>query len=355
MNESEEFPYSHFRSQAALQAGKLMLQIVLPVLLVLGTIGNMLSVIVLSRKAMKKSVSSTFLLGLSVADLLVLYVCLMRDWIRYIKTDVRHAANWTCKGQYWLHYALLDFSIWLLTALTVERFLSTFKPISKKILCTRWRAKRVIICILIVDLIVHCHFLFGMELKPVRSGNGSQHYSCGPASDGYDTFFKYVWHYIDLSLFSIVPFLILSSSNIYIIYKVISNKRKLKRHTGTSCELTENKTSSMSKLLVALNVIFIVSTAPICIYLVCRPYVTPPDVPVSVQEEDPWYAFVKILMYTNNTVNFILYCVSGTKFRRELKRLFQKVVHRYRSVSLTASSQRSTSHSPASMKKSTSF
>ena len=298
---------------------------------------------------MKKSVSSTYLLGLSIADLLVLYVCLMRDWIRYMTVDVRNVADWTCKIQYWLHYALLDLSVWLLTALTLDRFISTLKPFTEKFICTKRHAKVIIMCVLVVDLIIHSHFLFGMELKQTRDKNEHVGSTCGPNSVGYAHFFKYYWHHIDLALYSIIPFIILSVSNVYIIYRIISNKRNLNgRRASTKSSM--KRTSAMSRLLVALSIIFIVSTAPICIYLICKPYFIPEDVPSSIQEEDPWYAFVKILMYMNNTVNFILYCISGSKFRTELKRLFKGMAQRYQSLSLS-SSTRSTRNSPASIER----
>ena len=347
-NISDEFHYGHFRSESALRTGVLLFEIVLPMLLILGTVGNVLSIIVLSRPSMRKSVSTTFLLGLSVADLLVLYVCLMRDWIRYMKGDIRNASTWTCKVSFWLQYAFLDFSIWLLTSLTIERLVSTFQPFANRVICTKWHAKRIIIYILVVDLIVHCHFLFGMELRQEHR-DGILVYACGPATEGYETFFKYAWHYIDLALFSLIPFFILLISNIYIIYKLVSKKRKLTAKSPTMMtSLAAQKTSSMTKLLVALNIIFIVTTAPIDIYLVCKPYIIPNDIPTGIEDMDPWYAFVKILMYINNSVNFILYIASGSKFRQELKKIFQELLHRYQSVALSSqTSPRSTQNTPS--------
>ena len=327
-NQTNGFPYDHFRSEGALRSGVLLWQIVSPILLVCGTIGNVLSVVVLSRKSMNTSVSSAYLLGLSVADLLVLHVGLLRQWLRYLTGfDIRTASNLLCKIHWWLLYVTLDLSVWLLTMVTIERVISTFKPFSTRILCTQKRAQVVIISVLMIVLAINSHVLYGMERTIVSSGNETVSYICGPTGS-YVYFFSMVWNYIDLCKFSLIPFVILTLSNFCIIYKVVSNNRKMKRQVVPStAAATHKKTSAMSKLLVTLNIVFIVCTAPVCVYLIGEPYWIPKDVPRNIQLEDPWWALVNILMYINNASNFILYCLSGSKFRRELQKLFKRRVH----------------------------
>ena len=167
-----------------------------------------------------------------------------------------------------------------------------------------------------------------MERKVITDQNGTEVYTCGPTSK-YVKFFFLVWNYIDLCKFSLVPFFIRSLCNMRIIYKVVSNNRKMKTQVAPSGgTATEQWTKAMSKLLLTLNFVFIVTTAPVCVYLIGEPYWVPRDVPRDIQLEDPWWAVVNMLMYINNTVNFGLYCFSGTKFRRELVRLFTKKADR---------------------------
>ena len=341
-NQSSEFPYSYFRSESELRTGVLLWQIVSPILIVCGTIGNVLSMIVLSRKNMRQSVSSTYLLGLSAADLMVLYVGLLRQWLRYLGFDIRLATNWLCKLHWWLLYVTLDFSVWLLIMVTIERVISTFKPFSTRILCTRKRAKVAITAVGITVLVCNSHVLYGMERTITSVENGTFSYNCGPSPE-YAKFFVMVWNYIDLCKFSLIPFLILTLSNIGIIYKVISNNRKMKGQIAPSTVTdVHKKTSAMSRLLVILNVVFIVCTAPVCVYLIGEPYWIPKGVPRNIQLQDPWWAVVNILMYINNTVNFILYCLSGSKFRQELKKLFSNRVHPEMSTNGESLQRRST-------------
>ena len=69
-----------------------------PILLVVGSLGNSMSIAVLSRKGMRRSNAAVYLIVLSVVDLLVLYTGLLRQWIRYyFNTDVRHFGPVSCK------------------------------------------------------------------------------------------------------------------------------------------------------------------------------------------------------------------------------------------------------------------
>ena len=340
-NKSEEFLYGHFRSEAELRAGVLLAQIISPILLIVGTVGNVLSVIVFTRKNMQKSASSKYLLGLSVADLIVLYVCLLREWIRYtFHYDVRTTGNWICKLHWWLYYATLDYSVWLLTTVTIVRIMSTSKPFSSQTRCLKRHTTLVLVSVCLSSLIINFHFLFGIELQ-YRTGETTHDSTCGPGSKNYDIFLNYVWHYVDLCTFSLIPFFILSISNVSIIYRVISKHRKVKRQlAASSVAPKQEKISSMTKLLLVLNFVFIVCTAPICVYLIGMEYWVPPDVPRRIQEEDPWCVVVTMLMYTNNTVNFILYSLSGSKFRQELKRLFIRKARLEPSVETDTSTER---------------
>ena len=315
--------YAHFRSEAELQMGVLMAKIVYPVLLVAGTIGNLLSVIVFSRKNMRKSTTNIYLLALSIADLIFLYASLTREWIVYaFNYDIRTANKWTCKLQYWLYYVTSDFSVWILTTVTIVRMMSIFKPVSRKTRFFKRRARLVFVCLFLFSAMLHSHFLFGIELQK-NTWSKTKEYTCGIGTRLYHIFINHVWHYIDLFAFSLIPFFILSVSNISIIVRVVSKNRKINRQlAASSSSLSKERISSMTKLLLILNVVFIICTAPICVYLIGMKYWIPADVPKRIQEQDPWWVGVNLLMYINSAFNFFLYSLSGSRFRQELQRLF---------------------------------
>lgn len=314
--------YEHFRSAEELQAGVRLWQIFSPILIVFGTLGNILSILVLSKARFNKWSSTVYLLGLAVADICMLYVGLLRQWVRYaFDTDVRHTSALMCKVHWWLMYVTADCAVWILTTITIERLVSTLYPYRSKVLCTKNVAKVVLVLVVVSALVINSHLLYGFGRLEIKDGNSTMVIPCAPLTDEYDRFFGKIWTWIDLCKFSLIPFAILSSGNVCIIYRLIKSGQKVKSDV-VAVSQGKKKTSNMSVLLVSLNCMFIVCTLPVCIYFIGEPYWIPTDIPRKVQLEDPWWAVVNLLMYLNNSVNFILYCVSGSRFRQSVKELF---------------------------------
>lgn len=101
---------------------KIILLYVPPILIILGTFGNIFSFLILRRKAMLKFSTYFYLMVLALADTLVLYVGLLRLWIAELTGyELMAQADWTCKLTCVVSYTVSDFSVWLIIAVTVER------------------------------------------------------------------------------------------------------------------------------------------------------------------------------------------------------------------------------------------
>ncbi|XP_052777988.1 G-protein coupled receptor daf-37-like [Mya arenaria] len=317
--------YSSFRSGRELRAGVLMWQVCSPVLIVLGTIGNIITIIVLSKPRFNRSASTVFLLALAAGDLSMLYIGLLRQWVKYaFDFDIRHASEAVCKMHWWLMYVIADWTVWTLTAITVERLIATLWPYKSKRICSKRLAQAAVGGIVLSALLVNCNLLYGFGDVEIIEGNSTITLSCIPVNDSYARFFGKIWTWIDLCKFSLVPFAILSAGNLCIIYKLLQSRRKVGNGIRpANQDAPRDKTSNMSVVLVCLNFMFIIFTLPVSVYFIGEPYWIPSDVPRAVQLQDPWWAVVNLAMYTNNSCNFVLYCLTGSRFREEVKRLFR--------------------------------
>lgn len=320
--------YKHFRTDRELRAGVLMWQVFPPILIVFGTFGNVLTVVVFSKPKFNKSASTTFLLALAVADLAVLYIGLMRQWIKFaFDVDVRHLTGITCKVHWWLMFVSTDCSVWTLTAITTDRLISTLCPLKSKFMCSKKTAKIAVAFIIICAFFTDSHLLFGFDRLEIKNGNTTVIIPCGPVNDKYEFFFDNYWPWIDLCKFSLIPFVVLATGNAFIISRVVSSRRRVKRAVApaetNSASPSTQKNNSLSTLLLTLNTVFIICTLPICVYFGGQPYWIPLDIPRQIQQKDPWWAFVNILLYLNNSVNFVLYCLTGSRFRSYVKSLFK--------------------------------
>ena len=305
-----------------------------PVLFAFGTFGNVMTVVILRRMNLKRSAMPVYLTALAVSDTCLLYAGLLRRWVMHVfDVDFRTLHSLTCKLHTWFVYSFIIVSAWLLTFMTVERTLSVWRPHHVSLLCTRTKAAVIVVSIVVTSLLVNSHLLYGVDLVAVAggSGNGTDSVCYGPDEE-YMYFFDAVWSWVDLTLSSLIPFAVLLLGNCLILWKVSLSDRAA-RYLG-SVRLNDavqrrKKTSSMTITLVVLSVIFFLTTSPICVYNIIEHYVedSVEGDPLGMGRLRLAWAVVNILMYINSTVNFYLYCLSGAKFRKELKRCLCCYLH----------------------------
>ena len=123
---------------------KLLLLYVPPILLIVGTIGNLFSFVVLMMPPMRRVSTYLYVAALSVTDTLVLLVGLLRLWVAELQGyDIQDIAEWTCKTINVLGYTVSDYSVWLIIAMTVERYVAVCHPLKAAAFCSRTRAVKV--------------------------------------------------------------------------------------------------------------------------------------------------------------------------------------------------------------------
>ncbi|XP_005093128.1 probable G-protein coupled receptor 139 [Aplysia californica] len=331
-----------------------------PVLLVVGTVGNVLSIIVMSRRNLRGSQASVYLIALSLTDIVVLYTGLLRHFLRSVASlDVRAMTELGCKINIMMVYASLDISVWILVAFTFERFLSVFTPHKVKSYCTRLTSV-IVICIIIILLLgLNSHFLFGFEFVVFgKNANFSGITVCYYATDEYRLFAQSAWPWIDFSVFSLVPFIIFIIGNVCIATRVVKSRRTTQRigtlETNAAINSTANggteneprtvsrirhtapafpvphakrvdRTASMTAILLVLNIMFLITTTPVSIFFIVEPYwVKWAKTPREKEIIHLTFTIVNLIMYLNNAINFILYCLTGSRFRRELHNMLSK-------------------------------
>ncbi|CAH1779370.1 unnamed protein product, partial [Owenia fusiformis] len=114
-----------------------------PILIVLGTIGNIFTARVLYKRYVKQNSASVYLLALAITNTLILNLIIAPDWI-HIVTQTRYIANtsdWMCR--IWKFYSefIKALCIWLVVAMTVDRFIFLWYPLRAQSICTVFIAK----------------------------------------------------------------------------------------------------------------------------------------------------------------------------------------------------------------------
>jgi len=215
--------YDNFRLHKQLQL------YVPPVLLLLGSVGNVLSLVILTRPAMRKYSAYVYLAVLAAADTLVLYVGLMRLWLGQLTGhDLLDASDWTCRLVTVVAYTVSDYSGWLIIAVTLERYVAVCHPLSTSMGGSQ-RAKTLATLggLLAVLTAVNVHFLWTVRVVDIEYGNSTIS-TCAGAD--YEVLVAEVWPWVDAAIYSFVPFLVIIVLNTLIIRQV--SVRQVKHSTG---------------------------------------------------------------------------------------------------------------------------
>lgn len=313
---------------ASYQVGRYMFLILSPLLMLLGLIFNILSFKLLYPKINSSHTPTSYfyLAVLSVVDTGALFVPGFRGWFKYlIDVDLKYMMN--CGWFLFVYFTLADLSVYLIINMTIDRFVAVFFPFSAKLWSTIRRAKIGIVVVTIYLVCINFHLIFSIQTEKVYDHEYTENttvaiytgvYKCSVPPQ-YDYWFNFIWPWVDLSVFSFVPFVILVSLNASILIK--SHKQQEAAKALKKNMDREKNQKRTNVILAMICVIFLLTTSPVVILHIIEPYWDLTD-PVQDAYHVLATAICEHMMYFNNCFNFWLYFVSWKKFREELRNMF---------------------------------
>ena len=197
-------------------------------------------------------------------------------------------------GDFFRHYSSA-----LLSIMSVEKCVALYFPLKTKTLCTVATAKRatVAIAIILAALDSPLFYMYGVMEDELD-------FYCGYKNL---QLYQLIFNKLNPTLYSYAPFCIMGVSNIAIIYILIKAKIQSKHGGTASTNQALNKAALKGTTnLIAVSLTFILLTGPLAIgYAVIKFH------PIT-------YLVVYQLSALNHGINCVLYCIVGSKFRKEL-------------------------------------
>jgi hypothetical protein len=292
-----------------------------PILLVLGTFCNTLAILVLMQRKNRRSTSALFLTALASADILVLWLGLLRQWMKYtFGFDMRDVSVTGCKMHVFLVYTTVHCSSWFLVAFTCERFLAVFFPHCVNRFCTFKNGTCLIALITVGFVLLNSHWFYGVTLIQYVSRNSTTRWICDVVNNDVYQKFHTKWIWIDICIYSVIPSMLLLIANFTIFLRLVW--RRLKRRTQVvPTSSSKEKLPKITATLITTSLVFVLCTTPISVILIeyAHGY---PDYESNTRAFALFslkWVLVNILSYMNNVLNFVLYFLSGSRFRRQTK------------------------------------
>jgi hypothetical protein len=234
-------------------------------LIMLGTVGNCMSVLVFFTTKLRKLSSSFYLAALAISDTGFL-VALFVAWLNSFGVPLFNTSG-LCEMNIYLTYVCSFLSAWLVVAFTVERFIAVRYPLRRPSMCTVARAKAVLASLTALALILNVPnlWLAQMEMrddKPICSLN--------PQFAALAT----VINHVDFVVTFILPLLVIATLNAWISLMVwqLARIRRVLILTSTRGEMDsscrrQHQPQHPSSQTKVTKMLLVVSTVFLCLNL----------------------------------------------------------------------------------------
>lgn len=296
-----------------------------PVILFIGLSGNSLSLFVFLSQPMRKLSASVYLAALSSSDIMSLLFYVLTDWLNRGLPHYPHSPRveflhitGVCQLLLYLGYISRFMSSWIVTAFTVERYIGVCHPLKIRGFSGPPAARKVI-AILVAFAVMLCLF------KPLLSEvNKINTLSVCSRRRGFEHI-SFVLDIIFGISITLLPFIVITVLNILIVRKLFHRNRNHKQL------MTEESVIKLefTLILLAISLCFIVFNLPYftvwsILYLRSDHLASANSIITTEQDKlQGILILTRIVFFLNYCVNFFLYSVTGSYFRKELKQVFR--------------------------------
>ncbi|XP_050738833.1 FMRFamide receptor-like isoform X2 [Eriocheir sinensis] len=295
-------------------------RVLVPVVLVLGVVGNTVTIVVLTRRQMRSSTNS-YLTALAISDLLYL--------VFIFSLSIRHHPGMN-KPHHWIYWHYFRYalwltdassstSIWLTVTFTIERYIAVCHPIKGKVFCTESRAKRVIVAVFVLCFSLTASTPHEWVILRTTDSSGQTLLMMDYSWLGSHKTYKKVFYWFTAVIFILLPLVLLAVFNSVLIHIVKQSRATRRTMTNSAVERDSHSQSQENKItimLIAVVLLALFCQLPVAVMLVYQSLHQSKRGSSSFYIELGLGNIFNLLAAINAACNFVLYCAMSDKYRR---------------------------------------
>jgi hypothetical protein len=219
--------------------------------------------------------------------------------------DIRTINSFTCRTHIYLTYVFLRLAPLLLALVTLQRYFY----VSQRAICSLTSTCTQLFGLFLFVCFAELHLFAFYELTYSDTRPRSDHIPLECTVDkihrsSYYRFRSEIYPKLTLVTYTLVPLIVIIVGNLLLIRTV--------RQASTRSHSKANKKRSVTRMLYAVSFLYTLLTSPASIFLAIAPTTYQLAPAFRLQ-----WTLLRLLFYLCHSVNFILFCASGTFFRQE--------------------------------------
>lgn len=284
---------------------KVSIVIVMCLFTVLAIPGNTIVIFIVSRVQSMKTSTNFLLLNLCIADLLIAVIYLPFITVALYITDEWIFGTFMCKLVSFSQSVATKASILILTALSLERYLTICRPNRVVITAVRVRILCVGLWVIAMGTALPL-FIY----KTTGSFGGIEY-----CTETWSPDAAAAYTYVLFALFYVMPLIVMVALYLKIGQKLLQSTRKTNsmRLPNSVGKATLSSKTRLTKICVLIILSFALSWAPA--HIITLHYYSSPD---RLENEDVIYPIVSCISYSNCALNPLLYCFMSQNFRNAI-------------------------------------
>ena len=320
-----------------------------------GICGNVLSFMVWTKgRRCKKLPGGIYLRALAVSDTIALCIPALNEAISLVSPlNPMQENDFLCKLEIVGHHFGLMVSSWIIVSFTIERTVAIFRPTATTNLFRKKGTIALMVIIFVVNFFINFPYGIAYEIKQVAvtkppgpnishimdlnqsEGLGSEFEShtsmpleletliagykkkcsADPSSILHYANWYHIW-FMDVFLIFIIPFTLITGSNLMVVYLVVSRNKSM-------VSKLDSKVKAVTMRAVIISVMHCVTSGAFSMSILFPEFLSKAH---NVKYSNEYYGrqITLILTYVNHAMNFILYSLFGSEFRRDCNDLILK-------------------------------
>ena len=293
---------------------------------VVGIACNILSLTVWQSSYMKETPSKLYLSALAICDMTASFMVTL--FLSFDTVYTNHAGH--NEFQLFLHkyhlypcmYISLTSSVFIVTALSVDRAIGVNWPLKYSQTCTRKRTLVVIWGLVLYSFVYSLPEFFAREAVEV---GGTTYIFATDFAESY--FYKTIFiRIISRILLTAIPMIIMLGANVSIVVALRRNTAKIDKNRSTPSTASEKHNRKISILVIAITCFTFFNRCTEAIMLTLEETSDYNMSQLIVVTDRPFMISLFVNnFYTllNSTANFFFYCTVGSSFRKALFRIYR--------------------------------